>query len=175
MSVHDKCSDIYFKCFSFMVLKKWHALEISNLTKDLYAPCVALSERALRGDANKLQVQGAVPFLLPKAEKGAGEAVKWNSEIVRGERCPSCRLPRNLLRFWPRLRHGPLPRRSAWDNHLFDLGVSCLDPVPISNKKKALLPVCSSSGPPTTQDIWQCLETFQLSHLRGKWVAIGIK
>lgn len=74
MSVHDKCSDIYFKYFSFMVVKKWHTFVISNLTKDLRAGCVMLPEHDLRGDANGLLVRGR-PFTFAQGWEG-----NWREE-----------------------------------------------------------------------------------------------
>lgn len=127
MSVRDKCSDIYFKYFSFMVLKKWHTLEISNLTKDLHARSVALPEDALRGDANWLRVQGGCPLPLAQGWEGT-----WGGRRAMASLSPVAQSHEIVVEV---LAWTLLSGLCAWEDHLFDLHVSCLEATAISNKK----------------------------------------
>lgn len=97
-----------------------------------------LSGHALRGDANRLRVQGAAPFLLLTAEKGAGGRRGAMLSL------PPCHLPVSFMRSWLRLCHG-LPHRASMLEMIIYLilGVSCLEAVPNGNKEVVPFSLCA--------------------------------
>lgn len=145
-----------------MVLKKWHTLEISNLTKDLHAHSVVLPEHALRGDANRLWVGGGCP--LPFAQGwegtwGGRRAMPSLSSIVQSHEALAWTL---------------LSRLCAWEDHLFDLRICCLEAVAIGNKKTSAVLSVRGLSPYHSGVFGNVWGRFGCHISRREWVVIGI-